>query len=55
MEQILSWEAYSYLARQESLPPFMEPDSVLPCSQEPATSPLLKSDASSSQIPTLFP
>jgi len=33
----------------------MEPESSLPCSQEPATGPYPDPDASSLHLPTLFP
>jgi hypothetical protein len=38
----------------KKLPPSMEPEGSLPCSQEPATGPYLKPDDSSPQRHTLF-
>jgi hypothetical protein len=35
MEQGPSWEVNSHSANQEIPPPFMEPEGLLSCSQEP--------------------
>jgi hypothetical protein len=40
MEQSLSWEANSHPVSQEIPPTFKEPESLLSCPQETATSPL---------------
>jgi hypothetical protein len=53
-EQSPSWEASSYSASQENSPPFVQPDSSLPCSQDPATESYPEPDASSPHLPTLF-
>jgi hypothetical protein len=39
----------------KKFPAFMESDSSLSCTREPATGPCPESDASSLQLPTLFP
>jgi hypothetical protein len=38
----------------EKFPAFMEPESSLPCSQQPATDPYPEPDESSPQFSTLF-
>jgi hypothetical protein len=56
MEQSPSWEANNQSASQD-IPHqnFMELGGSLPCSQEPTTGPYREPDASSPDLPTLFP
>jgi hypothetical protein len=53
MEQRPSWEADSHSAAQEIPLPFMEPEDLLPCSQDNSTLSYTKPDKST--LPTLFP
>jgi len=55
MEQSPSCEANSHLASQEVPPPFMEPEGLSPCSQEPTTGSYPEPDESNPCLPTLFP
>jgi len=54
MEQSPSREASSHSASQE-IPPFLEYEGSLPCSQQPATGHYPKPDASSPHFHMLFP
>ena len=47
MEQSPSWEADSFSASQKNPPRFMDSNSSLPHSQEPATYPYVEADQSS--------
>jgi hypothetical protein len=49
------WEANIYSATEENSPPFMEPENLLPSSQQAATAPYPVPDESSLHFSTLFP
>jgi hypothetical protein len=50
-----TWEGNSRKSIQEDPLTLTEPESSLPCSQQPATGPYPEPDASSPHIPTLLP
>jgi hypothetical protein len=51
----LYWESNSHSASQGIPPSFMEPEGLLPCLQQPATSPYPEPDASNPHFLILFP
>jgi hypothetical protein len=55
MEHGSSWEASSHSASRESYQPFVEPEALLPCSQDPTTGPYSKPHVTSPHLPTLLP